>query len=53
MPQLHCLHCRGTMQLTKRLRFPDGSLKLVYECTLCERARVEAPDPDRVASDSP
>lgn len=35
-----CNHCQGDMHKTKRLTFPDGEVKLIYECRICERALV-------------
>lgn len=52
MPQLPCPNCHGTMRQTKRLSFPDGGIKLVFECTLCERARIEEPEPGRVPTET-
>ncbi|MBO9539645.1 hypothetical protein J7643_03530 [bacterium] len=40
MPQDRCRHCQGDMHKTKRLTFPDGEVKLIYECRICERALV-------------
>lgn len=40
MPQDRCHHCQGDMHKTKRLTFPDGEVKLIYECRICERALV-------------
>jgi hypothetical protein len=36
------------MHKTKRLTFPDGEVKLIFECRICERAEVtpEAALPD-------
>lgn len=53
MPQHQCPHCRGAMQLTKRLTFPDGGIKLIYECGLCERARIEARDAEGAPTEAP
>lgn len=41
------------MRLTKRLTFPDGGIKLIYECAICERARIEESDPGKVPSETP
>lgn len=51
MPQLPCPYCQGEMRRTKRLTFPEGSVKLIYECTVCERARVEEEAPVKVPSE--
>lgn len=52
MAQILCPHCRGAMLLTKRLRFPDGALKFIYECAQCARAQVVAKEPEPIPSES-
>lgn len=53
MLQLKCPQCLGTMRMTKRLTFPDGGIKVVYECALCQRARIDSPDPGKVPTEAP
>lgn len=45
MPHDRCAHCQGEMHKTKRLTFPDGEVKLIYECRICERAQVASETP--------
>ncbi|MNL66461.1 hypothetical protein D3C87_1909320 [compost metagenome] len=45
MAQDRCVHCQGEMLKTKRLTFPDGEVKLIYECRICERAEVISETP--------
>lgn len=53
MPQLPCPHCPGSMRLTKRLTFPDGGIKLVYECSQCQRASILEAETGQVPSETP
>lgn len=36
-----CQRCQEPMRLTKRLIFPEGAIKLIFECSRCTRAVVE------------